>query len=355
MGGIEQYVRDLILGFGETTYAEDSFTLLVQYQHVGYFGILPAHMVYTSADRSIIGRQFMRRGRLRKYWLRLHGVRPSNFDILHFPLQAVRYQLKGVTTVVSIMDILHELHPDFFSAEELYARRVAYPEATRRADRIIAISNYTAKSLTHYYKVPSKKIDVVYLAVAHRVKSHRSIDKKYLYYPAATWAHKNHIRLIQAFAKFHHRHPEYQLHLSGARKNGFEAIQDSISLLGLKDSVTHHGYVSEAEQTKIFDEASAVVFPSLFEGFGIPVLEALERGKPVACSDLEVLREVCGPAVTYFDPESVNAIARAMSAIISNPIQSAQAIEATQKNLLEYTVETMAQQTMMTYRRALTR
>ena len=351
MGGIEQYVQSLIEGFSDKAYVDNRYSLLVNKEHQGYFGELPDHIQYLSYDTTVFGRLFMKRGRLRRVWLQLNGISAQAYDILHFPFQTVRYRIPGIKTIVSIMDVQHEFFPEFFSEQELAARRVSYAFSMDVADKVITISNFSARSLQKHYQVPKRKIEVVYLSIPHAstkiaAKQNRS---KYLLYPAATWPHKNHLRLINAFAKFHAQNPGFKLYLCGAHKQVQNELMELINMLGLQKSVVHKGYVSDKEMNRLFNNACAVIYPTLFEGFGMPVLEALSHGVPVACSDIPVLREVCNGAVLYFDPTSVDAIADGMTKIVNDASIRSRALRSAKSVVDKYTSVRLASDTQGVY------
>lgn len=351
MGGIEQYAQSLVEGLSEKAHRENFYSLLVRSEHLGYFGSLPDHLRYLSYDTSPLGKLLMKRGRLRRVWLQLNGVSDKKYHVLHFPFQSVRYRIPGVKTIVSIMDVQHEFFPEFFSAEELVARRTSYAFSMDVADKVITISDYSARSLQKYYHVPKRKIEVVYLSIPHApIKGAVKHNKdKYLLYPAATWPHKNHLRLVKAFAKFQAQNPGFKLYLCGAQKQVQAELLDLIETLDLHKSVIHRGYVSDSEMDMLFKNANAVIYPTLFEGFGMPVLEALSHGVPVACSDISVLREVCDDAVLYFDPTSVDAIADGMTKIVHDTRTRTRIMRAAKRATDKYTSERLASETMQVY------
>ena len=346
MGGIEQYVRDLVVGFAQKSTAEYQFTLLVQPAHRQYFGKLPMHVRYKAIPGA---RRLKGRTRVWKVLLRAYGVNKMNYDLVHFPLQVVRFRISGLPIIVSIMDIQHESHPEFFSEPDLVARRYIYPHSIDQADRVIAISQFTAGELHHYYHTPLDKIDVVPLAINMNAPGKNAKRLPQIFYPAATWPHKNHLNLVKAFAMFAAHHPGYSLHFSGAKKQEFEGLMNTVHELGLEDKVIHHGYVTDAQVASLMVSSEAVVFPSLFEGFGIPVLEAMATKTPVACSDIAVLKELCGDAAIYFDPHSIKKIASAIEDVICNSKLRQKLLKQAPGVLSRYTVAALTENTIKSY------
>ena len=139
---------------------------------------------------------------------------------------------------------------------------------------------------------------------------------EFLLYPANFWAHKNHRMLLTAFVMYRARHPESNLRLvcTGALENEKKVLQEAVYRMGQKDWIILPGFLTEEEFAAIFASCLALVFPSLYEGFGMPVLEAMALEKPVICSNVTSLPEVAGDAAFYVDPrkprEIVNAIER---------------------------------------------
>ena len=347
MGGIEEYVSNLIKGLMSGEYSSHSFHFVVNNRDVGYFGHLPPNMRYIPWDKSGFTRLLAKKPRLLRLWREWNGINARNYDVLHFPFQSIRYTVRGVPTIVSIMDIQHEFLPEFFGKEELNARRLGYPATLSRADRVIAISEYTADTISEVYGFPRAKISVIYLAIKEPSRHKKSPLFRYLYYPAASWPHRNHIRLIKAFSKFKKRHPTYKLIFSGASKQENSRIENLVDSLALGDSVVHLGFVSEKKKVELYANARAVIFPSLFEGFGMPVLEALSYQVPVACSDIPVLREVCGDLALYFDPKSIKSIESAMEKVAQRRGESDKKKSA--HLLAQYSIEKMTRDTMAVY------
>jgi glycosyltransferase involved in cell wall biosynthesis len=202
--------------------------------------------------------------------------------------------------VTTVLDVQHEAFPEFFSKAELAYRRVVYGWTVRRSQVVITISEHAKEALVTRLGLPPEKVRVVYLAVDHERFNPAPVEREpFLLYPANPWPHKNHRRLFEAFALVRARHPELRLVLTGAGHEGRP----------LPDGVEWAGRVPLEELVSLYRRAACVVFPSLYEGFGQPPLEALASAAPVACSDIPPLREVCGEAAVFFDPDSPEAIA----------------------------------------------
>ncbi len=273
-------------------------------------------------DRAVHGAVFRAYGRGLKDLL----IR-ADLDLLHFPLSfIVPFDYPG-RTVVTFLDLQHEHLPEFFSAAELTWRERNYRPSAARASHLIAISEYTARSLVERYGVPREKITVVHLAAGDDIRSPEGperhddrLPQRFFCYPAAYWPHKNHARLLQALARLRERDGfDLPLVLTGMDAADAEPVRREVARLGLTEQVRMLGYVPRAAFRHMLRRAEFMVFPSLFEGFGLPVVEAMATGCPVACSCATSLPEIVGEDGYLFDPEDVEQIARAIRDLWRDP------------------------------------
>jgi len=236
-----------------------------------------------------------------------------------------------IPLVITIPDLQHEHFPQFFSDHDLAIRAMAYPYGARAATAIIGISDFTAQEIQTFYKPDPKRVFAIPLALddrekltpdvaqqsADQVRATYDLPNEFLYFPANGWIHKNHEKLIHALAILNETYP-IQLIMTGSEFDLFNRIQPLIDQYHLKDKVRHLGYVKRHEIPGLFAAATALVFPSLFEGFGLPVLEAMALGTPVACSRIGSLPDLAGDTVSYFDPTSEQDIAQTILALLKN-------------------------------------
>ncbi|TLS52018.1 glycosyltransferase family 4 protein [Paenibacillus antri] len=253
-------------------------------------------------------------------------------DVLFCPMTAVTYAEVGIPTLSLIYDIQHEYYPQFFSQDELAHRNSFYEKVCKVADSVVCISEFTKQSIVEKYGYPSEKAKVVYISIQDRMSAKSEnianavLDKYgirskiYAFYPANFWAHKNHKMLLTALSMFRHNHPEFDLHLclTGSLWKEQKVLHDAIDVLGLKDKVHYLGYVPDEELSVVMSRSAFVIFPSLFEGFGIPVAEAMSLGVPVLCSETTSLPEVGGDAALYFDPKKPDTMVERMFQILTN-------------------------------------
>ncbi len=172
---------------------------------------------------------------------------------------------------------------------------------------MITISEHARETLIERYALDPARVRAIHLAVDHSVFTPEPGARPgdYLLYPARPWKHKNHARLYEAFASLRRENPELRLVLTG--EGDFGSVPPAVDV---------RGRVSTSELVALYRGAAAMVFPSLYEGFGIPLVEAMACGCPVACSNVTSLPEVAGGAARLFDPESVDDIVAAVNDVL---------------------------------------
>jgi glycosyltransferase involved in cell wall biosynthesis len=244
-------------------------------------------------------------GRLRAMgstWLRPGGLRRhlERADVVHYPL-TVPVPSTGKPAVLTLLDVQHLDLPGLFPRGERLFRRIAYDRAARRAGRVIVISEWVRGRVVERLGLDPGRVHAIHLGVDHdRFSPDPDVAREpFLLYPARPWPHKNHARLFEAFARIRAERPGLGLVLTGV---GHDPA-------ALPDGVETRGGVSPDELVSLYRRASALVFPSLYEGFGLPPLEAMACGCPVAASDAGSLPEVVGDAAARFDPRDPESIA----------------------------------------------
>jgi glycosyltransferase involved in cell wall biosynthesis len=211
--------------------------------------------------------------------------------------------------VVTLHDTQHLDLPEMFPRAERAFRAVAWHRSLRSAARVIALSEFVREHAIARVGLDPSRLRVVYSGVDHSLFSPVAGEREsFLFYPARAWPHKNHARLFEAFARLRRRRPDLRLVLTGGGDHG-----------ALPDGVEARGFVPAETLRDLYRTASALVFPSLYEGFGQPPLEAMACGCPVACSDAAALPEIVGGAARLFDPHSPEAIAEAVEDVLDAP------------------------------------
>jgi glycosyltransferase involved in cell wall biosynthesis len=234
--------------------------------------------------------------------------RLSDADVVHFPL-TIELPRTALPTVVTLHDVQHLDLAAMFPRAERAFRSVYWDRSLRRAARVIAISGFARDRAVALLGLDPNRVRVVPLGLDHeRLRPGIGDREQFLLYPARRWKHKNHERLFDAFVHIRRERPDVRLVLTGG--GDFRA---------LPDGVEWRGHVGPDELVTLLQRASALVFPSLYEGFGLPPLEAMACGCPVACSDAGALPEVVGDAARLFDPRDPEAIASAVLDVLTDP------------------------------------
>lgn len=206
------------------------------------------------------------------------------------------------------------------TVEAWFLKRL-HARALRKADVIVAISHATKESLLAHFNVSAERVTVIHLGyVVQDVSSVAiTVPDKFFLFAGVFKERKNVQRVIQAFSLFNSLHPGYHLVLTGKKKgNYYDSLVQIVDEGGLQDSVHFLGYVTDGELAYLYQNTIALVFPSLIEGFGMPVLEAMHAGAPVITSNTGALAEVAGQAALLADPRDTRAIAAHMTTLIEN-------------------------------------
>jgi glycosyltransferase involved in cell wall biosynthesis len=235
-------------------------------------------------------------------------VRLSKADALHYPL-TIRLPPVRLPTAITLHDVQHLDLPQLFSRAERAFRSVAYHRSARSAQLVIVPSAFVRDRAVARLGLDPARIRIIHHGIDHaRFSPGAEARQPFLLYPARPWPHKNHERLYEAFALLRRERPGLRLLLTGGGHAG-----------PVPDGVEARGNVTLEELVSLYRRASALVFPSRYEGFGLPPLEAMACGCPVACSNAASLPEVCGDAARYFDPGDGAAMARAVADVLDDP------------------------------------
>ncbi len=229
-------------------------------------------------------------------------------------------ETSAIRTIVTIHDLIFKVHPEYYNPIDraIYDRK--FRSACERADKIVAISNHTKECIIKYYKIDADKIEVIYLDSSERfhspadskmieaVKRKYDLIKPFFLNVGAIGGRKNQLRLVEAFASISNQ-VEYDLVLVGRAGKDSEAIKNILIKNNLLDRVKHLNSVNDEELFHLYHASYATVYPSLYEGFGIPIIESYRCGKPVLTSKGSSLEEVAGQSGLLFDPENSEDIA----------------------------------------------
>lgn len=294
-------------------------------------------------------------------------VKSWRLDLLHSPTYTLPV-LSNVPGLVSILDMLYCVHPEFINKGKVNYWRLFVPLSAKKSRKILTISNSSKKDIIHYLKVPPEKVISTPLAIDNSLKyiaqpadidinaicSKYKLREPYILYVGGVGKHKNPIVLIKALRILRERvnTKNLMLVITGNDYGSAEEIMKYAVSVGLEKEVCLPGYVARNDLPALYAGALAYVSPSLFEGFGFTVLEAMAFRSPVIVSDRASLPEVAGDAALIVDPGRPDHIADAVSRIVSEPELREELIRRGCKRVREFSWERTAKLTLEAYREA---
>lgn len=259
--------------------------------------------------------------------------RHKNVDIFHETYYAMGDNCPAsAKRVITVYDMIHETFPEYFAADSAEKTLKEKAHAIQRADHIICISENTKSDLMQILSVPEEKISVVYLGCSLKPGSHDAgvksalVSEPFLLYVGSRAGYKNFSRLMRAYASSEYLKANFKLACFG----GSEFSTDEISLMQSLNIPT--GRVVQMDGNDdvlitLYKSAAVFVYPSLYEGFGIPVLEAMSLACPVACANAGSIPEVAGEAAEFFNPDDLADICAAITRIVANPGHASELVE----------------------------
>jgi len=278
-------------------------------------------------------------------------LKKQGFDLLHIPSYRRILAFCPIPQIATIHDCAaFRLRAKYDFLRGFFGRQVV-PAIARRCDAILTVSEFTKQDLVKYFKLSSEQIEVVYNGLSHdafhsrpkeeieNFKKEKGIQKPFfLFLSRLEHPGKNHVRLIKAFERFLEKTgADMELYLGGAPWHGAEVIQDCAAKSTYSDAIKMPGFIEEKELPLWYASCEGMVFPSLFEGFGLPLVEAMASGVGVLSSNRGSLPEVGGDAALYFDPENINEMSAAMENFYSeNATQKIERLKKGGKQSLKF-------------------
>ena len=260
------------------------------------------------------------------------ALRREGVDLFHAP----HYVLPPLTpckSVVTIHDCIHLRFPQYLPNRLGYAyARASLWTAAHRSDRVLTVSDASKRDILRYFRIPPSKIDVIYNAIDERfgetpaeeevarVRERYQLNDPFVLYAGNIKPHKNLERLIEAFHTLRRGgFDEVKLLIIGDEISKYAALRRAVHKYKLHKHVRFFGFVPDRTLAALYRLAAVFVFPSLYEGFGLPPLEAMASGTPVITSNVSSLPEVVGDAAILIDPYEPDAIAEAMRRVLTEP------------------------------------
>ncbi len=264
----------------------------------------------------------------------LRRERPDVYHAPHYVLPAA----VPCRSVVTIHDCIHLMFPQYLPNKAAYAyARASMWTAVKRSNCILTVSEASKRDILHFFNVPPEKIVVVYNAIddhfwltppeeeVARVRERYQLDHQFVLYVGNIKPHKNLVRLIEAFDELRRTgFDDLKLLIIGDEISKLPALRRAVHSHKLHKQVRFLGYVSDGTLRILYRLASLFVFPSLYEGFGLPPLEAMASGTPVVTSNQSSLPEVTGDAAVQVDPYDVASIVDGMRRVLSDPVLAAE-------------------------------
>jgi len=283
----------------------------------------------------------------------------SGVDLFHATDHLLPY-FRRVKSVFTLHDLIFLFHPETHKPLNRWFLTLMMPRFLRAADAIIAVSECTRRDAIRFYGIPEEKITVIYEGVSPRfrpaspeavraVREKYSLPEHFILYVGTIEPRKNLTALLEAFTNL--QSAICNLHLVFVGKKGwlYEGFFRRLRELGLEDRVIFTGYVPDEDLPAIYSAADLFVFPSLYEGFGLPVLEAMACGTPVVCSNTSSLPEVAGDAALLVDPTDVRALAGAMERALRDEEKRREMRERGLRQATKFSWEKAAAMTLKVY------
>ncbi len=274
--------------------------------------------------------------------------------------------LRSVPTVLTVHDLIYKLFPEYHKKLNYWYLNLAMPLYCRRADAIIAVSQASKRDIVKYYGVDPAKIHVVYEAAAphfqppppariDHVRQTYDLPEQFLIHLSTIEPRKNLSRLLDALQALRRLFPKLNLILAGGKGWLYDDFFAKIEAMGLSDVVRPLGWVPDEDLPAVLAAADLAVQPSLYEGFGLPILEHMASGQAVAASQASSHPEVGGEAAAYFDPEDVDEITAVIRRLLTDKDEYEHRCQLGLQQAAQFSWQRAAQETIAVYDKLLSK
>lgn len=379
IGGMETYTLNLLIHLTAIDRQHTYYLFVARYNRQLFDATFQQPNVLTVPTLSLQGLRYAERGAAKaagsvgkrlprlSRWLvntvaNAHmtpNIRRHRIDLWFCPLINLAPPDISLPSVVSIPDLQPEFYPDFFRKDLLEWYRKRYPASCRDATKVITLSEFSRAAIINRYGVRPEKVHAIPLAVSNEfllpsddsaletVKAKYALPPEYAFYPANTWPHKNHTTLLKALHLLRTKYGRLLTCIfTGVAREGHNAFLQAVEEIGLTSQVRLLGYVEKRDMPLLYRGARFLIFPSLYEGFGVPLLEAMASDCPVVCSHVACMPEVVGDAALLFDPHDPAAIADAMHQILTNEGLRRTLVQAGRERCRQFSWERTARETL---------
>ena len=277
-------------------------------------------------------------------------------DILHetyYQINSLARKSKNTKTVLTVHDMIHEKFPEYFNDSKLSIKIKS--QAIDRSDQVICVSENTKMDLLEYTNISEEKISVIHHGYPELDSLHRNekplISNPYILFVGQRWGYKNFDRFLEAFAKYTINN-DFSLICFGGGEMSRSEIERMHKLgLNANDVIQISG--DDTALSNIYTFASAFINPSIYEGFGMPLLEAMSHQCPVICSNASSFPEVAGNAAEYFDPFDIDSIGTAIKKVLYSSVLGNNMVKLGNENLTNYSWDKCSQETISVYMKIL--
>lgn len=354
-GGLGRYVEQLILHLEELN-PEAEFVIFLRRENWDEFNPRNSRFTKVLADVKWYG--FEEQTKF------LNILKQHPVDLMHFPHWNVPllYNRPFVVTIHDLL-LLHfptrkasTLGPIIYFIKHL-GYKLVLSHAAKRAKKVITVSNFTKIDIVKNLKVPESKIEVTKPAptpsdpkIAEGKVAHFGISKPYVLYVGSAFPHKNLDRTLEAWERFCSRNGgEYQLVLCGPKNYFYDQLINKFAQLFSEKKVIYTGFVPDNELPSLYEGASLFIFPTLYEGFGIPPLEAMKHKIPVIASNASCIPEILEGAALYFDPKNIDEITAVIETGLKDEFLRAELLNLGQKMAQKYDWKLLAKSSWEIY------
>ena len=362
---VNGYVGKKITGIGRT--------LLETIEHIAKIDPTVKFIVVTNYDNDdLFEYPFPRNVEIVKSPVsKMSSLKNLLFNAFVFPFSALKYQVDLVYypnftfipfTFRPVIAVIHDMIEfkvnEKFSKLRMLYRKMIVPRMASISKHIITVSEHSKKDIVEICGVSEEKISVVYNSVSEKFTHSDGFVNEYgdymLYVGTVDHPGKNSFNAVKAFELYRQNHPDSNLKfiICGMPGKGYEQVFSEIQNSSFKDDIVLTGYVSEATLSGLYKNAKLFVFISYYEGFGLPVLEAMKCGIPVITSNRSSLPEVAGDAALICDPDQIPEIVAAMETILSSEGTAKQLVEKGFRNLKRFSWDVTAKETLKVFKLA---
>lgn len=362
--GVSRYTYTLLDGLSRGA-ARQHYTVFVNRAAIGTATV--EALTASGRIEAVAGSMPTRRPMQRVLWEQTKlpaELRRGHVDVFHSPVNVLPLRLP-CPSVVTVLDLAFIHYPQYFRPTRRAYQRTFTTRSARRATLVVTIAESTKRDLVERFAAPSDHVRVIYPAIdadyqpvidpvlraSFRARLH--LPERYILYLGTLEPRKNLLTLIEAYATLRALDADAPpLILAGAKGWYYQEVFDRVRSLGLERNVSFAGYVSREDQPLWYSCADLFVYPSIYEGFGLPVVEALACGTPTVTSNVSSLPEAGGDVALLVDPGSQDALAHAMREVLANPTMRPRMVEVGPQWARKFSPARMADEYADVYREA---